>query len=204
MSFSSEVRQEITGIQTGSKKKQFIRQCFIASGTIADPTKAYHLSFTLSEEDAKKLADIFAASGYEPKTMVKNAQYVVYFKEAEAIADILKMMGASKSSLAFEGSWVEKDVRNNINRQVNCETANLNKTVTAAQLQIDAINFIAGEAGLSSLSKPLQDVARLRLKHDTASLAEIGAMLKPPVGKSGVNHRLRKIVEIAEDMRKFH
>ena len=203
MTFSSKVRREIAEIAGDSVKKRFVRQCFIDAGTITDPVKAYHLAFTLSKQEANKLTRILKAAGMNPKILAKNDLTVVYLKEAEHIADVLKMMGATVSSLAFEAERVEKDFRNTLNRQVNCETANLGKTVSAAQTQIDAILQIENEAGLKSLSKPLQDVARLRLTHDTASLTEIGAMLTPPVGKSGVNHRLRKIVEIAQDMNKF-
>ena len=203
MSFSSEVRKEISGLTGDSARRLFVRRCFLEGGTIANPVKSYHLSFTLSKPNAQKLAEILSIFGLHPKTLVKNGQTIVYLKEAEEISDVLKIMKANKSLLAFESKRVEKNLRNALNRQVNCEAANINKTVTAAQHQIDAIQFIAKEAGLDSLSKPLQDVARLRQAYDTASLAEIGAMLTPPIGKSGVNHRLRKICEIAEDMKRF-
>jgi len=203
LSFSSEVRREVAGIASGSSRRVYVRSCFLEGGTITNPVKAYHLAFTLPGPKASKLEGILTNFGLHPKTLVKNGHTIVYLKEAEEISDVLKIMGANKSLLAFEGKRVEKDLRNNLNRQVNFEAANLNKTVTAAQSQIDAIQFIAREEGLGSLSKPLQDVARLRQVHDTASLTEIGAMLTPPIGKSGVNHRLRKIVEIAEEMKRF-
>ena len=203
MSFSSRVRKELSDLSGGSARRVFVRKCFLAGGTITDPVKAYHLAFTLPDDKAQKLIETLSGFGLHPKTLAKNDQSVVYLKEAEEISDVLKIMKANLSLLEFESKRVEKDLRNNLNRQVNCETANINKTVTAAQSQIDAIQFIAAEAGLESLSKPLQDVARLRQTHDTASLTEIGAMLKPPIGKSGVNHRLRKICEIAEDMKRF-
>ncbi|MCL2570831.1 MAG: DNA-binding protein WhiA [Defluviitaleaceae bacterium] len=203
MSFSSRIREEVSDITRGNRRKKHIRQCFILGGTITDPVKAYHLSFTLPEKEAKKLTNNLVYYGLHPKTLAKNDTAIVYLKEAEEISDVLKIIGASKSLLAFENERVAKDLRNTVNRQVNCEAANLEKTVTAAQAQIEAIEFITKEAGLNYLSKPLQDVAKLRKTHDTASLAEIGAMLTPKVGKSGVNHRLRKIVEIAEEMKKY-
>ena len=203
MSFSSEVRRELAALTGGSSRRQFVRKCFLEGGTITNPVKAYHLAFTLPPAKAQKLTDILSDFNLHPKTMVKNRQTVVYLKEAEEISDVLKIMKAHISLLNFESKRVEKDLRNALNRQVNCEAANLNKTVTAAQSQIEAIRFIADEVGLGHLSKPLQDVARLRQAHETASLAEIGEMLAPPVGKSGVNHRLRRICEIAEEMRRF-
>ena len=203
MSFSSEVRSELSGLTSGSGRRKYVRRCFLEGGTVTNPVKAYHLAFTLPTPKAQKLIDILLEFDLHPKTMAKNGQTIVYLKEAEEISDVLKIMKAHKSLLAFESKRVEKDLRNALNRQVNCEAANLNKTVTAAQSQIEAIRFIADEVGLGQLSKPLQDVARLRQAHETASLAEIGEMLKPPVGKSGVNHRLRKICEIADEMKRF-
>ena len=203
MSFSSKVRDEISAFKKSTSGRAFIRRCFLEGGTITDPIKSYHLAFTLPEQKAKKLTDALTKYGLHPKTLVKSDQVIVYLKEAEEISDVLKIMEASRSLLAFESNRVEKELRNNLNRQVNCESANISKTVTAAQSQIDAINFIAREMGLNYLSKQLKDVARLRQTHDTASLAEIGAMLTPPLSKSGVNHRLRKICEIAENMKRF-
>ena len=203
MSFSSRVREEISGNTNGSARRVRVRQCFLDGGTIADPIKSYHLAFTLPSNKAKELTLTLEKFGLSPKTLAKSDQTVVYLKEADEISDVLKIIGANKSLLEFENKRVEKELRNNLNRQVNCESANINKIVTAAQSQIDAINFIANEVGLNNLSKQLREVARLRQTHDTASLSEIGEMLIPPLGKSGVNHRLRKICEIAEEMKRF-
>jgi len=203
MSFSSDMREELTGLTGGSAHKKHVRKCFIDGGTLANPAKSYHLAFTLQKRGADKLAGILSNFGLSPKTLAKNGQFVVYLKDADEISDVIKIMGASKSLLAFESERVKKDLRNTLNRHVNCETANINKTVTAAQAQIDAIQLITNEAGIKSLSKPLRDVAMLRQAHETASLSEIGEMLTPPISKSGVNHRLRKICEIAEDMERL-
>jgi len=203
MSFSNDVRKEILVSDDIDTDRAFVRRCFLESGTISNPEKSYHMAFNLSEHDAKQLSDVLTTFGLHPKILVKSNQIIVYLKDAEEISDVLKIMDASKSLLTFEGRRVEKDLRNNLNRQVNFETANLEKTVTAAQAQINAIEYISQEKGLSELSKPLRDIAKLRRTHDTASLAEIGAMLIPPISKSGVNHRLRKIVEIAEDIKRF-
>ncbi|MCL2404010.1 MAG: DNA-binding protein WhiA [Defluviitaleaceae bacterium] len=203
MSFSSRVREEISNITSGSARRVRIRQSFLDGGTIADPIKSYHLTFTLPAKKAKALTLTLERYGINPKTLAKNDQTVVYLKEADDISDVLKLIGASKSLLEFESKRVEKELRNNLNRQVNCESANINKIVTAAQSQIDAINYIETEVGLSYLTKQLRDVAHLRQTYDTASLTEIGQMLTPPLSKSGVNHRLRKICEIAEDIKRF-
>ena len=203
MSFSSKVRHEISGNTSGTSRKALVRRCFLDGGTISDPIKSYHLSFTLPRQKANRLAGILKDFGLRPKTLTKDDQIVVYIKGADEISDVLKIMEANISLLEFENKRVEKELRNNLNRQVNFDTANINKIVNAAQTQIDAINYIADEAGLNSLSKQLQDVARIRQANDTASLAEIGEMLKPPLSKSGVNHRLRKICEIAEEMKRF-
>jgi len=203
MSFSSRVREEISGITTGSAHRVRVRRSFIDGGTISDPIKSYHMAFTLPQADAKKLTQTLEKFGLSPKTLAKSDQTIVYLKEADEISDVLKIIGASKSLLEFENKRVEKEIRNNLNRQVNFESANINKTVTAAQSQIDAINYIASEVGLKHLAKQLREVAHLRQAHDTASLVEIGAMLTPPLSKSGVNHRLRKICEIAEELQRF-
>ena len=203
MSFSSKVREEIAVLSKGPAYRVLIRQCFLEGGTITNPVKSYHMAFTLPDKKAERLTRVLIKFNLHPKTLAKNGQVVVYLKEAEEISDVLKLMGASKSLLEFESKRVEKDLRNNLNRQVNCESANINKTVTAAQSQIDAIEYIESEVGLNYLSKQLRDIARLRQAHDTASLAEIGEMLSPPLSKSGVNHRLRKICEIAADMKRF-
>lgn len=203
MSFSSEMRHELSALTGGSARKRYVRQCFIEGGTLSNPASSYHLAFSLPARKADKLAKILSEYGLNPKRLAKNGQFIVYLKEADEISDALRIMGANKSLLTFENERVQKDLRNALNRQVNCEAANISKTVTAAQHQIEAIQYITKEAGIETLSKPLRDIAQIRQVYDTASLAEIGKMLQPPIGKSGVNHRLRKICEIAEDMKRF-
>jgi DNA-binding protein WhiA len=125
----------------------------------------------------------------------------VYLKEGTQIVDMLNVMEAHVSLMQMENVRILKDMRNSVNRQVNCETANLNKTVNAAVKQIEDIRLVQEQKGLESLPKTLREVAQIRLENPEASLKELGEMLEPPIGKSGVNHRLRKISEIAEDMR---
>ncbi|MCL1883658.1 MAG: DNA-binding protein WhiA [Defluviitaleaceae bacterium] len=181
------------------KNCAFVRDCFIGGGAISNPRRTYHIEFSFDKNDekkAEKLAGILTGFGLRPKKIARGAQTVVYLKEADEIADVLKIIKANKSLLALEEMRVEKAIANNINRKVNFETANINKTVDAALSQIEAIKYIAQNTGLSVLSAPLEEVARIRLENEDLSLAEIGEMLN--LGKSGVNHRLRKICKIAE------
>ena len=202
---SRDIRAEIeaaTGIKKMDKKRAFVRDCFLNSGVFSNPDKTYHLEFTLDEEKADKLQKLLTDNfGLHPKKFIRRGQTVVYLKEGDEIADVLKIIRADKSLMLFEGTRVEKSIRNEINRRVNFETANLNKTVDAALEQIEAIKYISSSVGLSYLSAPLEEVARLRLKNENLTLTEIGALLKPPIGKSGVNHRLRKICNIAGNLK---
>ncbi len=183
-------------------KHAYIRGSFITGGTVSDPNKNYHLEFTYpgGEALAGQLQDILLTFGINAKTRRSQAQ--VFIKEAEDIAETLRITGASKSLLLFENTRVTKEIANDVNRRVNFETANINKTVSAAVSQRTDIEYIAEHMGLSNLPEPLEEVAKLRLKYETASLQEIGGMLREPVGKSGVNHRLRKISAIAEALRR--
>ena len=136
------------------------------------------------------------------KIALRKKYYVVYIKEGSAICDMLNIIGAHVSLMDFENYRIVKEVRNSVNRKVNCETANIAKTVNAAAGQVRDIMLIQQTRGLGNLPKNLREMAELRLEHQEATLQELGELLKPPVGKSGVNHRLRKLSEIAESMRK--
>ncbi|MDR1559917.1 MAG: DNA-binding protein WhiA [Clostridiales bacterium] len=183
-------------------KRAYIRGAFLSGGSLSDPEKAYHLEFVNADrQKSEYLADIIHSFGLKARIIERKAHYIVYLKEGENIVDLLNIMGAHLSLMNLENTRIVKDMRNNVNRQVNCETANLSKTVRASVKQINDINTIARIKGLGYLSDQLEDVAELRLMYEEASLKEIGAMLSPPVGKSGVNHRLRKISEIAENLR---
>jgi len=131
----------------------------------------------------------------------RKDNYVVYLKEGEQVVDLLNIMGAHTALLKFENTRIYKEMRNNVNRIVNCETANLTKTINASVKQIENIEYIRDTAGLDSLPQNLREIAELRLNYREASLKELGQMLTPPLGKSGINHRLRKIEQVAEDIR---
>jgi len=198
-SFTQTIKNEITNDKPMDKKRAFVRDCFVGGGVISNPSKTYHLEFTLDEKKADKLMEILVFFELRPKKIARGGQSVVYLKDADEIADVLKIIRANKSLLALEEMRVEKAIANNINRKVNFETANLTKTVDAAQSQIEAIKYIKKKTGLSVLSAPLEKVARLRLENENLSLTEIGELI--PISKSGVNHRLRKICKIAENMK---
>ncbi len=138
----------------------------------------------------------------EAKIVQRKKSYVVYLKEGSQIVDILNIMEAHVSLMNMENVRILKEMRNSVNRQVNCETANINKTVSAAVKQVEDINYIKSMRGLDSLPDNLKEIALIRLQYPQAPLKELGTFLEPPVGKSGVNHRLRRLCEMAEEIRK--
>ncbi len=189
-------------IQQTCCKRAFIRGAFLAAGSMSNPEKAYHLEIVTDKETkAIQLMEIINSFDVDSKIVVRKNHYVVYLKEGSQIVDLLNVMQAHKALMELENVRIVKNMRNNVNRQVNCETANINKTVNAAVRQMEDIKYVEAEVGLSSLPIHLQEVAYLRLEHPQSSLAELGQMLTPAVGKSGINHRLRKISEMAQKLR---
>ena len=190
------------GISNICCKRSFLRGAFLAGGSMSDPEKSYHFEIVSQSRDrAKQLMDILKCFELDARVGARRQYQVVYLKEGEQIVDVLNVMGAHVALMNLENVRVLKDVRNSVNRQVNCETANLNKTVSAAVKQIEDINYIRETVGLGSLSEGLEQIAELRLKYPDVPLKNLGEILTPPVGKSGVNHRLRKIGEIAQELR---
>ncbi|MCI8724695.1 MAG: DNA-binding protein WhiA [Hungatella sp.] len=189
-------------IQNPCCRRAFIRGAFLAAGSISDPERFYHFEIVCAVKDkAKQLQDIMATFGLDARIVARKKYFVVYIKEGNQIADILNVMEASVALMEFENIRILKEMRGSVNRQVNCETANINKTVSAAVKQTRDITFIKETIGFDSLPKNLADVARARLERPEATLKELGESLSPPVGKSGVNHRLRKLSIMAEDLR---
>lgn len=183
-------------------RRAYIRGAFIAVGSINDPEKNYHLEFVLTEAfAAEQLRDLVNSFGLDAKVVERKEHYVVYLKEGEQIVDLLNIMEAPLALMDLENVRIVKEMRNDINRKVNCETANLNKVVGAAVKQLEDIQYIEETIGLGSLPEQLEEIARLRLENPDKSLKELGSFLSTPVGKSGVNHRLRKISTIAETLR---
>lgn len=196
--------QDKTLIMNSCCKRAFIRGAFLASGSISDPERFYHLELvTQSREKALMLQSVIQTFQIDAKIVKRKNNYVVYIKESESIVNLLNIMEAHVALMNFENIRILKEMRNSVNRKVNCETANINKTVSAAIKQIEDINYIKDTVGLSYLSENLKEVALLRLANPDISLKELGTMLNPPIGKSGVNHRLRKICDIADSLKEI-
>lgn len=186
-------------------KKSFISGAFLAAGSINNPEKTYHFEIAcVSPQSANTLVDILREFDIEAKTIIRKRYHVVYVKEGAAIVDILNIMEAHVSLMNMENVRILKDMRNSVNRRVNCEYANINKTVSAAHRQIEDILYIEQCGAYRNLPATLKEIAELRLQEPDAALQELGEMLSPPVSKSGVNHRLRKLSSIANDLRKEH
>lgn len=201
--FSLDYRINKDLVRTDALKKAYIKGSFLGSGSVSNPEKGYHLEFVVNSlELAEDLMELVNSFGLTSKVIARKNAYIVYLKEGEQIVDILSIIGAFNSLFEFENVRIVKDMRNNVNRLVNCETANLSKTVNAAVRQVESIKLIERIIGLGRLPKPLRDIAEVRLEYPDESLKELGEMLNPPVGKSGVNHRLRKIEKIADELRK--
>lgn len=184
-------------------KRAFLRGAYLCIGSMSNPGKSYHLEFDcIKEERAHLLQELIAEFGIPARIAIRKKYYVVYVKEGSAICDMLNIMGAHVSLMDFENHRIVKEVRNSVNRKVNCETANIKKTVNAAAAQVRDIKLIEETCGLRKLPENLREIAELRLEHQDATLQELGELLSPPVGKSGVNHRLRKLSLIAESIKK--
>ena len=189
-------------IQKECCKRAFIRGAFLAAGSISDPNKSYHYEIVCEyEEDAVQMQELLKFFNLDAKIIQRKRNYVTYIKEGNNITDVLNIMGAFVSQMKLYNVMILKGMRNDVNRKVNCETANLNKTIEAAVKQIRDIEYVRDTVGLESLSDGLREVAEIRLKNPDMKLKDIGELLNPPVGKSGVNHRLRKISELAQKLR---
>jgi len=189
-------------IQQSCCKRAYIRGAFLASGSISDPEKSYHFEVVCrTMEQAKQLQDVINSFEMEAKIVERKKHFVVYLKEGSQIVDILNVMEAHVALMNLENVRILKEMRNSVNRKVNCETANISKTVNAAVKQLEDIVYIRDTIGLDALPDGLREMAELRLEYPEAPLKELGTYLNPPVGKSGVNHRLRKISTIAETER---
>lgn len=183
-------------------RSAFLRGVFLAAGSITDPEKSYHFEIIArSYEQAKQIIEVMATFSITGKVIERQEKHVIYLKESGQISDMLAAMGASVSMMDFENIRVKKSLHNNVNRKVNCETANIGKMVDAAVREINDIKLIEETFGFDHLSPKLRETALLRLEHPEMPLKELGEMHNPPVGKSGVNHRLRRIGKIALDIK---
>ncbi len=183
-------------------KRACLRGAFLSVGSMSNPEKGYHLEFVCNDtQQAEQLVDTLACYEIHAKIVVRKKYQVVYIKESEEIVALLNVIGAHIALMNLENLRILKDMRNSINRKVNCEAANITKTVNAAAKQIDDIEYIKVHYGFDNLADNLRQVAELRLEYPDATLKELGGYLNPTVGKSGVNHRLRKLSELAEKLR---
>lgn len=212
MSFSSDIKEELLELKMwdmNSTMKQdeqlarlCIREAFIKSGSMNDPNKKYHLQVMFkTKAKAIEMQNLLNNFNIHAKVIKKEKEYMLYLKDGEEISEFLALIGANNSVIKFEEVRVIKETRNDINRLVNCETANLNKTINASVKQIEDIKLIKKKNKFNSLPDGLKEIANLRIENPDVSLAELGKLLKEPIGKSGVNHRLKKISAIAKELR---
>ena len=183
-------------------KRAYLRGVFMAAGSISNPQKSYHFEIVCkSSSQAEQIQEILKGFDTDAKIVGRKSHYVVYLKEGSNIVDCLNVMEAYVSLMNLENVRILKEMRNSVNRKLNCETSNIKKTVNSAVKQIEEIELIRDKTGLEKLPDVLKETARLRLEYPEATLKELGGYFDPPVGKSGVNHRLKKLSAIAEELR---
>lgn len=200
--FTREISEEL--IRNECCKRAYLRGAFLAGGSVNHPERSsYHLEiFSFYEEHNRSLCQLINHFHISAKIIERKKGFILYVKESEKISEFLNVIGAHQALLRFEDVRIMKDMRNSVNRLVNCETANLNKTVGAAMRQVENIRFIKREVGLETLPDKLQEIAQLRIDHQDVTLKELGEMVESgKVSKSGINHRLRKIEEFANKLR---
>lgn len=199
---SDQISDMIIG--NNERMKAYLRGGFLAGGSVNNPeTSRYHLEiYSLYENHSRELQEMMGYFNLNAKTLNRRNGYITYLKGAEDISDFLTLIGATTSMLKFEDVRIVRDMRNSVNRLVNCETANMSKTIDAATKQIEAIDYIESRVGLEALNHKLREVAELRVLHPEISLKELGEIAPSgPISKSGVNHRIRKIIEFADKLR---
>lgn len=192
--------KNLTDVQE-NEKRSIIRGAFLGAGSINNPEKKYHLEINLSNKiNLDYLFEVISSMNIKCKKLELDKKYSIYLKEGEEISLLIALMGANKSVLNFEDIRVQREMRGKVNRIVNCQTANLNKTINASVEQIEAIRKLQMSHKFNKLDENLKEIALLRLEYPDMSLIELGKKLKNPVGKSGVNYRLKKIIEISRDL----
>lgn len=189
-------------LQKDCCRRAFLRGAFMAAGSMSNPERGYHFEIACdAPEKAEQIREVMSSFDVEARVIPRKKYFVVYVKESEQIVDILGIMSAHRALMELENIRILKGMRETVNRQVNCETANISKTTSAAARQVSDILLIQKKMGLDSLPDPLRQIAEARLNEPEISLKELGGLLDPPVGKSGVNHRLRRLRELADSLR---
>lgn len=212
MSFNLDVKEELKSLKmwiTTSQLKQQeqidrlnIREIFLTTGFLNDPNKKSHIEITFKEKlKAEEIKELLKKYDFDFKIILRNGKYILYSKDGEIISNFLAFIGASKSMLKFEEVRVIKETKNNINRVINCENANLDKIIKSSIEQVDAINYLIKINALNNLDDNLKEIALVRIDNPSVSMETLGKLLKNPIGKSGVNYRLKKIMKIANEMR---
>ncbi len=185
--------------------RSFLRGAFLSCGSVSEPGKAYHLEFTTRRQSvAQSIRDILQRDGIRPGLLRRGGYHVVYIKEGQQLSDFLLITGAHRALLELESLMVDKSVRNSVNRIVNCDNANIDRIAYTGARQQEELEYIAARIGFENLSKDLRAAAQARLEYPDLSLKELGEMLDPPLGKSGMNHRLKKLEKIAAEHRACH
>jgi len=180
-------------------QRSFVRGAFLTGGAITDPAKSYHLELVTDHFNvSRQTYSLILEMEFSPKETARGGNYIIYFKQSSAIEDFLTLIGAPLHAMKLMSAKIEKDMRNSVNRKVNCDTANVTKTVDAASVQIEAITKLEADGGLEDLPEKLRQTALLRLENPELSLKELAEISTPPVTKSCLNHRLRKLIELSE------
>ena len=183
-------------------KRAYLRGAFLVSGSVSDPKKSYHLEIVCANEEQAGFAlSMMKDLGLDARMVLRKEKFMVYLKEADQISDMLGLMGSTNALLNFENVRILREISGSVNRQVNCETANISKTVDAAVRQIEDIRYLEQHMGLKQLPENLREAAQVRLENPDVPLKRLGELMDPPIGKSGMNHRLANISRIAQEMR---
>lgn len=199
--FEQDIPADEALLKKSCCRRAFLAASFLCCGTMSTPEKNYHLEYVLGgSRRAEQLAALMVSFDLEPRMVCRKKNDIVYIKEGRQVSDMLNIMQATVSLLEYENIRIKREIRGNVNRKVNCEAANINKTVAAAMSQIRDIELIRDRIGLESLSKELYDTACMRLEHPDIALGALGLMMDPPVGKSGMNHRFQKLKKLAEEI----
>lgn len=213
MPFSQDLKEEIEKLKVWNNKSNLkqeeqlqrvcVREAFLQNGSMSDPAKQYHLEIVFEQNNkAEEILQILKENGFKFRMIKRRKKYVLYLKEGEEISNFLAFIGASHSVLRFEEIRVVRQMRGHVNRKVNCETANLEKTVNASIKQVEAIEYLKKIGKFDDLDENVKEIANLRCKNPELSIDGLAKMLKTPISKSGANHRIEKILQISEEYKK--